>query len=242
MGNSIQFIKTKIRIIIKKYIMKFLILNIFLFCFSALAKEGVYIKSIPQKVSSDPTVSYGQLFIKETIKKTSPSFKVSIFSGYEIMSPYINSSFIGVEIKHKINSLLYLGMDYSVHNSKINAALNAITVQMDTYGLDLKYPFVTTMVYLNWYYYLLQSHLNFAGLFKVNMGFPIQLGVGFMNVDHKDMLMTVKWGIGPRVNLSPRWSVKVLLFQSVDIKKFQYLYTWYSVNLIYNFIDKNYSQ
>lgn len=217
--------------------MYFIYLSFVLFLisgFSVSAENSNYIERVSQNASSVPKVHYGQIFIEETRKSVSFPFEISIFGGQEVGSPYISSSFFGVEMKHRIHSLLYLGFEYSMYYSKSNSAIEALEKKMDLYGLDISYPFLNSMAYINWHYRLFKSHLNVAGFFKMYMDFPMQFGLGLMNLEKKGLLLSIKWGTGPLIYLSPKLGIQLLLSQSVSIKKFQFLYTWCSLNFIYN--------
>ena len=202
------------------------------FSFSVRAENSSY--RIPHNDSSVPKLHYEQIFIEEIRKPTPFLFEISVFGGQEIGSPYIYSSFFGVEVKHRIHSFLYLGFEYSVYDSKYNYAIEALKKKMDLYGLDVSYPFLNSMAYINWHYRFFKSHLNIAGFFKMSMDFPVQFGLGLMNIEKRGVLLSVKWGAGPLIHLSPRLGMQLLFSQSVSIKRYHFLYTWYSLNFIYN--------
>ena len=214
--------------------MKYVFLSVFLFCFSAYSENKDYIERIPQNIHLSPLVDYGQIFIQETDKKPEYPFSISVFGGQEIGSPYIYSSFFGIEVHHRIHSFLQLGLEYSIHDSKSHLAVQAIEKKMDLYGLNLAYPFLKSMIYVNWRYSVIKSHINLASVFRMNMGFPVQFGFGLMNMEEKGMFFALKWGIGPHIHFSPRLGVQLMFSQSISILKARFLYNWYSVNFIYN--------
>ena len=137
-------------------------------------------------------------------------------------------------MKHRIHSLLYLGFEYSIHDSQINSAIETIEKKLDSYGFNFAYPFLKSMVYINWQYRFFKSHFNLAGFFKIKMEFPVQFGVGIMNIVDKRILFAVKWGGGPLIRLSPRWGIHLFFSQSSSLKETRFLYTWYSLNIIYS--------
>ena len=227
--------------------MKYFLLSVFLFCAVAWSENKPYvertsqsasftpnIERIPQNIPLTPKVDYGQIFIQETHERPEYPFSISLFGGQEIGSPYIHSSFFGVEVKHRIHSFLHLGLEYSLHDSKSHSAVLAIEKKMDLYGLDLAYPFLKNMVYVNWHYSFFKSHVNLVSLFRINVDFPVQFGFGVMNMAEKGRFLSVKWGIGPHVHLSHRLGIQIRFSQTVSVSKNRFLYTWYSFNFIYN--------
>lgn len=214
--------------------MKYFFLSVFLFCFSAWSENKSYIERIPQNIAPAPLVDYGQIFIQETDKTPEYPFSISIFGGQAIGNPYIYSSFFGIEVQHRIHAFLQLGLEYTIHDSKSHVAVQAIEKKMNLYGLNLAYPFLKNMIYVNWHYSFFKSHINLASIFRMNVGFPVQFGIGLMNMEEKGMFFALKWGIGPHIHFSPRLGVKLMFSQSVSIIKTRFLYNWYSLNIIYN--------
>ncbi len=195
------------------------ILLLFLPCFWAVANSGVH---------------YGELFMEETRRRTLFPFELSVAGGGELASPYINSSFFGVEIKHRVHPFGQVGLEYMIHSSQPTPALNSLKNRMGLYGLDFSYPFLKHQAYINWHYTFFQSHLNLAGFFRVDMSLPVHFGLGIMDMEQKNIHMAGKWGFGPRVYLSQRWAVQVLLSQSLSLGQGRFLYTWYSLKFIYS--------
>ena len=187
--------------------------------------------------SPDLNVHYGQVFMEETRQRALFPFELSVAGGGELASPYVNSSFFGVEIKHRIHSFGQLGLEYFIHNSQPTLALKSLKDEMGLYGFDFSYPFLKHQAYINWHYTFFQSHLNLAGFFRLDMSVPVQFGLGIMDMEQKNIHMAGKWGLGPRVYLSQRWAVQVLLSQSLSLslnRHSWFLYTWYSLKFIYS--------
>ena len=214
----------------------FLLISVCFFMFFSYAEgDTPVIERIPQsETSASPKLEYGQIFIEETRPSNRFPFNISIFGGQEIGSPYIDANFFGVEVKHRINSFLHLGLEYTVYDSEVNTAVLAIEEKMDRYGLKLTYPFLQSMSYINWHYSFFMSHVNLAGFFKLYMDIPLQFGMGLMSMGGGDTLFAVKWGGGPRVYLSGRVALKLLLSQTVSAGSARFLYTWYSLNFMYS--------
>lgn len=200
----------------------------------AWAEKGNSIERIPREESPTPKVNYGHIFIEETRQSVSSSFEFSVFGGQEIGSPYIQSSFLGMEIKYRMYSPLYLGFEYSVYTSRSSSAIETISDNMSLYGLQTSYSFLQSTVYINWHYRFLKSYLNLAGRFKVKMGVPVQLGLGLMRITEKGLILAVKWGVGPLIQLSPRLGVQLIFSQSLSVERPRFLYTWCSFNLVYS--------
>jgi len=194
------------------------------------------VERIPQGESSIPTINYGQIFIEETTNEKKFPFELAVSGGQIIGNPYLESDFFSLGMKHKIHSFLYLGIEYSIYNSKLHSAMMAIEKTMNLYGMDLNYSFLKSSFYVNWYYRFFKSHINAASFFKMNMELPIYFGFGLMETDDtaQKMLFAFKWGAGPRVHLTDRWSVQLSLSQILAIKKEQLLYTAYSFSCIYS--------
>ena len=182
---------------------------------------------------SQPNIHYGEIFMEESQRITLFPFELSVSGGGELASPYINSSFFSVEIKHRINSFGQVGLEYAIHSSRPASPLTALRKEMALYGFEMSYLFLQQTAYINWHYTFFQSHINLAGLLRINMTVPLQLGVGVMELERKNTRLAVKWGAGPRVYLSRRWAVQLLLSQSVSLKRARFLYTWYSFKFIY---------
>ena len=101
-----------------------------------------------QSLSLDSESDYGQIFIEEISSADDFNYKVSVFGGMEIGSPYLSSYFAGLEIQGKIHPLIYLGLDYSFHDSKPNSTVKAMK---NTYeGLDVSYPFLKHTFLFKW--------------------------------------------------------------------------------------------
>ena len=186
-----------------------------------------------QNLSLDSESDYGQIFIEEISSADDFNYKVSVFGGMEVGSPYLSSYFSGLEIQGKIHPLIYLGLDYSFHDSKPNSTVKAMK---NTYeGLDISYPFLKHTFYLSGHYHVFKSHLNLAGLYKIRLKIPLQVGVGFMSMEKSKAHISMKWGLGPHIQLSPRWGTQILFFQTVSAKRFQFLYSWLSLVATFGF-------
>lgn len=195
-----------------------------------LSESQRAIQSLPLDSGSD----YGHIFIEETSSpEDSSNYKLSVFGGIEIGNPYISSYFVGFELQRKIHSLVYVGLDYSFYQSKTNTTVQNIKSVYK--GLDISYPYLKHAVYFNGHYRIFKSHLNLAGFYKVRLDIPLQVGLGFMNMGKNDTHLSIKWGLGPHVQLSPRWGTQFLFFQTVSAKKFEFLYTWPSLIVTFSF-------
>ena len=192
------------------------------------------IETIHQDSSPDPKITYGQLFIEETRKSDHFRLELSVSGGREGGNPYISSSFLGAEVKYRINSVLYLGLEYSFYDSSHSTAMKSIKEKMELYGLHLVYPVLDSAAYVNGHGRFFNSHLNLAGLFRIDMDFPVQFGMGLMNMREKGHFFSMKWGFGPRAHIGHQWGIQLLVSQSVSIGEKLFLYTWYSLNIIYS--------
>lgn len=187
------------------------------------------VRSLPLIARSD----YGQIFIQETSTPDDFDFKISVLGGVEIGSPYISSYFVGFEAQYKIHSLIYLGLDYSFYISSLNSVVKDIK---NTYmGMDVSYPFLKHTAYFNGYYHIFKSHLNLAGLYTIKLSVPLQIGLGIMGMEENKIHPSTKWGIGPHIQLSPRWGVQFRFHQTASIIQFQSLYTWSSFLVTFKF-------
>ena len=196
-----------------------------------MAKEAI--KKNKSKPPPHSNVHYGEIFMEETKSIDLFPYELSVSGGGELASPYINSSFFGMEIKHRVHSFGQLGLEYAIHSSQPTTTLKSLRKKMSLYGLEISYPFLKHQAYINWHYTFFQSHINLASLFRITMTVPLQLGFGVMDMEQKNMRMALKWGAGPRISLSRRWAVQLLLSQSISLHKVQFLYTWYSLKFIY---------
>ena len=208
----------------------------FAFSLEALAKSNISLSpahSMEQPNLSQPNIHYGQIFMEESQEVDLFSYELSVSGGSEMASPYISSSFFGMEIKHRIHSFAQIGLEYNIHSSKPTLALQSLQKQMNLYGVALSYSFLKHQAYINWHYTFFQSYVNLASLLRIHMSLPLQFGIGIMDMEQKNIHMALKWGAGPRLYLSRRWSVQLLLSQSVFFNKDRFLYTWYSLSFIY---------
>ena len=217
------------------YIIKFCVFLFGLYSFSsALANPSSAVQ--PEANSSSAprsNIHYGQIFMEETKSRGLSSYELSISGGGELSSPYINSSFFGMEIKHRVHSFGHLGLEYMIHASSPTLALEVLRNKMSLYGFEMTYPFLKYQAYINWHYTFFQSHVNLVSLLRLSMAFPLQVGVGVMNMEQKNTHLSFKWGIGPQIYLSRRWALQLLISQSVSFSSPHFLYTWYSVKFIY---------
>ena len=184
---------------------------------------------------SGPVVNYGQIFMEEDRSAEHFPFGISVFGGQEISSPYISSYFTGGEVIYRIYPFFHLGLEYSVYDSAISSAMSALSKELELYGMEIGYPFLESTVYVNWHYPIFIGHVNLASFSKVNMDFPVQFGLGMMNMEEEKTLFAIKWGFGPRLYLTPRWGVQLLLSQIISLGETQFMYTYCSLNVIYNF-------
>ncbi len=187
-----------------------------------------------QSVSSDDDsqTEYGQIFMEETSSSENFDYEISLSSGMEGGNPYISSHSFGLEIKKQVHSLVSLGLDYSFYDSRATSIIKALE---KVYGLDFSYPLLKHTMYFNGHYNIFKSHLNLAGLFRIKLDIPLQIGLGFMNMGENNTHFSMRWGVGPRVQVHPRLGVQFLFSQSVSAKDVRFLYTWYSLVLSFGF-------
>ena len=196
-----------------------------------------------RKIQSEPApddakVDYEQIFLEETADSYDLDYEISGFGGMAVWgNPYISSRFVGLEVKKQVQSLLYLGLEYSHYKSKISSTMSAFE---NLYGVDVSYPLVKDALYIKGYYKLFKSHLNLAGVFKIKLDVPLQIGVGVVNTENiktkkRNKHLSLQWGAGPRIQWGPRWGTQLLLSQSVSAEKFDFLHTWCSLVLVFGF-------
>ena len=200
-----------------------------LFSFFLLFSNTVKAQSFPTDTLSD----YGQIFIEDTDSPNEFDYKFTVLGGTEIRSPYISSYFIGFEVQKRINPLVYFGLDYSFHISNFSSISKDI--KNNYRGLDISYPFLKHSSYINVHYHIFKSHLNLASFYKIRLDVPLQIGLGIMSIEEQNLHLGMKWGVGPRIQFSPRWEIQILFYQTVSEEEFDFLYTWSSVGLTFNF-------
>ena len=196
-----------------------------------------------RKIQSEPApddakVDYEQIFLEETADSYDLDYEISVFGGMAVWgNPYISARFAGLEVKKRVQSLLYLGLEYSHYKSKISSTMSAFE---NLYGVDVSYPLVKDAFYIKGYYKLFKSHLNLAGVFKIKLDVPLQIGVGAVNTKNiktkkRNRHLSLQWGTGPRIQWGSRWGTQLLLSQSVSAEKFDFLHTWCSLVLVFGF-------
>ena len=187
------------------------------------------IRRLPIKPLSD----YGQIFIEETSAPDDFDYKITVSVGMEVGSPYISSYFSGIEVQRKVYPYIHLSLDYSFHHS--NSSSFVTDIKHALMGLNASNPLLKHTAYFNGIFYLFKSHLNLVGFYTVKWSVPLKVGFGVMAMEKEGMHFSVKWGVGPHIQLSPRWGTQLFFHQTVSVRQLEFLYTWPSLLVTFSF-------
>ena len=201
-------------------------------------ETGAFRKIQSISPAEDAKVDYEQIFLEETADSYDLDYEISVFSGAAVWSnPYISARLVGLEVKKRVRPLVYLGLEYARYKSKISSTISAFE---NMYGVDVSYPLVKDAVSVKVHYKLFKSHLNLAGVFRIKLDVPLQIGVGAVRTENRDTTrrnrrLSLLWGTGPRIQWSRRWGTRLLLSQSVSAEKLDFLHTWCSLVFVFGF-------
>ena len=210
----------------------------FMACHLSLAKvseESKYVDYFSKnKKKSAPNVNYGQLFIEENRRLKPTLVELSAFAGNGIGSMNV-SWFYGGELRYKILSYFYIGLELTKYHSELPSSIRKILPELTVNGLEAGTSGLRNLsTHFNGHLHFFTSHVNLAGVVRINMSVPIQFGIGFtqvysvsakntglenINIKDRKVVPSLQWGIGPRVQFGRHFAIQVLLSQVHSLAK-----------------------
>ena len=194
-----------------------------------------YAPAAAEQAADDLRVNYGQIFLEDDQLFELLPFEISIFGGGEFINPYTNSLYAGVELRHKINSALYLGWEFFWNFPQFSNILGSLKDFMDVYGVSSDYFVLEKAFYMNWHYTLMRGHASLLGSYRMGMRFPLHVGVGFMDVYDEGLVPAFKVGFGPFIQWTSHVGLQFLIVQSMSIGSVKFAYPQFSMAFVCSF-------
>ena len=212
-----------------KYI--FLYCIVFIACHFSLAQASAESKYVDyfskNKKKSIPNVNYGQLFIEENRRINPATVELVALGGSSIGRANINAWFYGGELRYRMVSHFYIGLDFVWYHSQLPENIREMLPDLATEGTKVETAGLRNWsLHINGHLNFFTSHVNLAGVARINMSVPIQLGVGITHIRHvsakntglediniqgEKVFPSFQWGVGPRVQFGKHFSIQVLL-------------------------------
>ena len=239
------------------YNKQFYIFFIFLtVCQLSLAKvleeEAEYVDYFSKgKKKVTPNINYGQLFIEESRRSKPTVVEISALAGSGIGNVNRISWFYGGELRYKIFSSFYMGVEFIKYQSQLPNSVRSVLPDLALEGTKVEVPALRNWaVHFNGHLNFFTSHVNLAGVARINMSIPVQLGIGFTHIrqinakytgaEHIDIknqkvIPSFQWGVGPRVQFGRYVAIQGLFSQVHSLVKPQFILHQVYGNVIFGF-------
>ena len=204
-----------------------------------------------EEKKSAPNVSYGQIFIEENKEILPSNVEAAVFLGQAVGSASITSWFYLAELKAKIASYFYIGLEFAWYRSKLHKGIKTMLPSLTMEGVKISAPAMRNLAgHLNLHFNFFTSYVNLAGLAKMSMSIPIQVGAGFTRiknisvknigeeiVDEKSQKISpsLQWGIGPRMQFGSHVALQMLFSQMYIVSDPVFQFHHLQFGIVYGF-------
>ena len=197
----------------------FIFLTFLTVCQLSLAKTSKdaeyvdYFSKGKKKVA--PNINYGQLFIEESRRLKPTVVEISALAGSGIGNVNRISWFYGGELRYRILSYFYIGVEFIKYQSQLPGSVRLVLPDLALEGTKVEVSALRNWaVHFNGHLNFFTSHVNLAGVARINMSVPVQFGIGFthtrqinakytgvesIEIKNQKVVPSFQWGVGPRV-------------------------------------------
>jgi len=208
----------------------FIFLTVCQLSLAGTVKEAEYMDYFSKgKKTIAPNINYGQLFIEESRRLKPTVVEMSVLAGSGIGNVNRISWFYGGELRYRILSYFYMGVEFIGYQSQIPDSVRSVLHELTLEGTRVEVSALRNWaVHFNGHLNFFTSHVNLAGVARVNMSVPVQLGIGVthtrrinaqytgverIEIKNQTVIPSFQWGIGPRIQFGRHVAVQGLFSQ-----------------------------
>lgn len=220
----------------KQFFIFFIFLTACQLSLAKTAKETEYVDYFSKgKKKAAPNINYGQLFIEESRRLKPTVVEISALAGSGIGNVNRISWFYGGELRYRILSYFYMGVEFIKYQSQLPGSVRAVLPDLALEGTKVEVSALRNWaVHFNGHLNFFTSHVNLAGVARINMSVPVQFGVGFthtrrinakytgvesIEIQSQKVIPSFQWGVGPRIQFGRHVAIQGLFSQVHSLLK-----------------------